>query len=62
MGSHPKGLAESGYTGFCLIQSIKYQRKVFNPTGTRVVDESLAHRQKWLPKMHPLSTAGAHII
>jgi len=29
---------------------------------TGAVDESLSRHQKWLPKMHPLSTAGAHII
>jgi hypothetical protein len=57
MGGHPKELAEGSYAGFCLISinNLILQLLVF-------FDESLARRQKWLPKRHPSSTVGANNI
>jgi hypothetical protein len=61
MGIHPKGLAEGGYAGFCLIQ---YNNSVANliSTATCVFNDLLARPKKWWPKWHPSSTVGVHDI
>jgi hypothetical protein len=48
--------------GLVLYKLIEKLLNSFNSMVTCVFDESLARRQKWWPKQHPSSTAGAQTI
>jgi hypothetical protein len=60
MGGYTKGLAEGAVMGFYTNQYIKRVINLIN--SPRIFDKSLARRQKWWPKWHPLLTVGAHNI
>jgi hypothetical protein len=56
------GGAGQEHLGLVLYESIEELLDEFNSMASCVFDESLAHCQKWWPKWHPSSMAGAQII